>query len=208
MIRGGHGAVGLGQVDADESHRLPRQPHRRGYWLNGHRVSELGVDELARIRNKEIGFVFQTFNLLPRATSLQNVELPLVYAGIGAKERRDSRPRRSPGSAWRPDGSPPQRAVRRPAPTGGDRPGPGQPPRLLLADEPTGNLDSATSEEIMELFEALHRRPDYRHGHPRARHRGACAPAGTSQGRQSGAGLRDRWTAPEAKGRAPSPRSG
>ena len=58
------------------------------YWLNGHRVSELGDDELARIRNKEIGFVFQTFNLLPRATALHNVELPLVYAGIGGRERR------------------------------------------------------------------------------------------------------------------------
>ncbi|MGH7511838.1 MAG: ABC transporter ATP-binding protein, partial [Gemmatimonadales bacterium] len=58
------------------------------YWLNGHRVSELGDDELARIRNKEIGFVFQTFNLLPRATALNNVELPLVYAGLGSRERR------------------------------------------------------------------------------------------------------------------------
>ena len=100
-------------------------PSAGEYWLNGHRVSELEDDELARIRNKEIGFVFQTFNLLPRATALHNVELPLVYAGVGGKERH-------------------ARALV-------------NHPSILLADEPTGNLDSSTSSEIMLLFDALYR---------------------------------------------------
>ena len=132
-------------------------PSKGKYWLNGQLVSELDDDQLARIRNKEIGFVFQTFNLLARATSLHNVELPLIYNGTPAAARierakesltnvglervcttnRTSSPAAS-GSAW-------------PSParwsTG---------PSIILADEPTGNLDSKTGVEIMALFDTLH----------------------------------------------------
>jgi putative ABC transport system ATP-binding protein len=127
------------------------------YWLNGHRVSELGDDALARIRNKEIGFVFQTFNLLPRATALHNVELPLVYAGMGSRERRalaadaldrvglKDRVQHRPNEL---SGGQRQRVAIARALVNS--------PSILLADEPTGNLDSTTSQDIMALFEALH----------------------------------------------------
>ena len=127
------------------------------YWLNGHRVSELSDDELARIRNKEIGFVFQTFNLLPRATALHNVELPLVYAGIGSKERRDMA-----SDALNRVGLGNRLAHRPNELSGGQRQRVAiaralvNQPSILLADEPTGNLDSSTSTEIMSLFETLY----------------------------------------------------
>jgi putative ABC transport system ATP-binding protein len=133
-------------------------PNAGEYWLNGHRVSELGDDELARIRNKEIGFVFQTFNLLPRASALHNVELPLIYAGIGAKERQEmaTEALTRVGLAERMQHKPNELS-------GGQRQRVAvaralvNQPNILLADEPTGNLDSATSVEIMALFEELHR---------------------------------------------------
>jgi putative ABC transport system ATP-binding protein len=132
-------------------------PTKGEYWLNSQLVSELDDDELARIRNKEIGFVFQTFNLLARATALHNVELPLIYAGIPTSERierakgaltavgMESRMTHKPNEL---SGGQRQRvAVARALVNR---------PSIILADEPTGNLDSATGNEIMALFDRLH----------------------------------------------------
>jgi putative ABC transport system ATP-binding protein len=131
-------------------------PNEGEYWLNGLLVSEMSDDALARVRNKEIGFVFQTFNLLPRATALQNVELPLVYGGVPADERK----RRAMEALDRVQLA--QRVHHRPNElSGGQRQRVAiaralvNRPSILLADEPTGNLDSQTSEEIMRVFETL-----------------------------------------------------
>jgi putative ABC transport system ATP-binding protein len=132
-------------------------PTSGDYILNGQHVAGMDDDQLARVRNREIGFVFQTFNLLPRSTALENVELPLVYGGVGARERKeravaalrsvelgdrlDHRPNELSG------GQRQRVAIARALVTR---------PSIILADEPTGNLDSRTSEEIMALFERLH----------------------------------------------------
>src|SRR5579864_2201296 len=131
-------------------------PTKGQYYINGNLVSEMTDDELARIRNKEIGFVFQTFNLLPRATSLHNVELPLIYSGMAASERIE----RAKGAMKAVDLE--KRMYHKPNElSGGQRQRVAvaralvNNPSILLADEPTGNLDTATGNEIMALFERL-----------------------------------------------------
>ena len=132
-------------------------PSKGQYYINGRLVSEMTDDELARIRNKEIGFVFQTFNLLPRATSLHNVELPLIYSGTPSDQRTE----RAKAALRQVDLE--ARMMHKPNElSGGQRQCVAvaralvNNPSILLADEPTGNLDSVTGNEIMALFERLH----------------------------------------------------
>ena len=131
-------------------------PSKGHYWLNGQLVSELDDDELARIRNKEIGFVFQTFNLLARATALHNVELPLIYAGVHSEERIE-RAKAALASVGME-----KRMMHKPNElSGGQRQRVAiaralvNRPSIILADEPTGNLDSQTGNEIMSLMDRL-----------------------------------------------------
>jgi len=150
------GPSGSGKTTLMNMIGLLDTPDRGEYWLNGELVSELGDSRLAKLRNREIGFVFQTFNLLNRANALHNVEMPLIYAGFGRKERlsRADHALEQVGLA--------DRAKHRPVEmSGGQRQRVAiaralvTQPSILLADEPTGNLDSATGADIMSLFDQL-----------------------------------------------------
>ncbi len=150
-------------------------PSQGEYWLNSKLVSQMDDDELAHIRNKEIGFVFQTFNLLPRATALHNVELPLIYNGTPSSKRIDMAKKALESVDLG------QRMSHKPNElSGGQRQRVAiaralvNNPSIILADEPTGNLDSKTSEEIMQLLDVLHQRGNtiivVTHEHDIARH--------------------------------------
>ncbi len=150
------GPSGSGKTTLMNMIGLLDTPDRGEYWLNGELVSELGDSRLAKLRNREIGFVFQTFNLLNRANALHNVEMPLIYAGFGRKERlsRADRALEQVGLADRAKHQPVEMS-------GGQRQRVAiaralvTQPSILLADEPTGNLDSATGAGIMSLFDEL-----------------------------------------------------
>jgi putative ABC transport system ATP-binding protein len=155
-LRRDHGALGVRQVDADAHPRLPRFAVQGVLQLAGDEVAHLSRGRLATIRNRFIGFVFQNFNLLPRATLARNVELPMLYGGVGREERKQravaildqvglsDRARHRPGQL---SGGQRQRAaIARALVTS---------PDLLLADEPTGNLDQTTGNEVMDIFDAL-----------------------------------------------------
>ena len=150
------GPSGSGKTTLMNMIGLLDTPDRGEYWLNGELVSALGDSRLAKLRNREIGFVFQTFNLLNRANALHNVEMPLIYAGFGRKERlsRADRALEQVGLADRAKHQPVEMS-------GGQRQRVAiaralvTQPSILLADEPTGNLDSATGDGIMSLFDQL-----------------------------------------------------
>ena len=150
------GPSGSGKTTLMNMIGLLDTPDRGEYWLNGELVSKLGDSRLAKLRNREIGFVFQTFNLLNRANAMHNVEMPLIYAGLGRKERllRAARALEQVGLT--------DRAKHRPVEmSGGQRQRVAiaralvTQPSILLADEPTGNLDSETGDDIMSLFDEL-----------------------------------------------------
>ena len=150
------GPSGSGKTTLMNMIGLLDTPDRGEYWLNGELVSRLGDSRLAKLRNREIGFVFQTFNLLNRANAMHNVEMPLIYAGLGRKERllRAARALEQVGLT--------DRAKHRPVEmSGGQRQRVAiaralvTQPSILLADEPTGNLDSETGDGIMSLFDEL-----------------------------------------------------